>query len=141
MGGTCSLQLLREKRQLLGLESGQVKMKTKFLYNKELSSSSKFLWIMDPVLLSFIYLIIIISARQLNGIRIAIYQNMNAYSEFQVSSSGFLSNYKMPLLDKETELPDFPGNKYQLQSVLLTIPVNIFRALWSQVPFPPASFS
>lgn len=139
MRGICSLQLLREKRQLLWLESGQVKMKTKFLYNKELSSSSKFLRIMDQVLLSYIYSIIVISARQINVIRIAIYQNMNTYSEFQVSSSGFLSNYKMPLLDEETELPDFPGNK--LQSVLLTIPVNIFRTLWSQVPFPPASFS
>lgn len=121
------------------LKSGQVKMKTKFLYNKELSSSSKFLRIMDQVLLSYIYSIIVISARQINVIRIAIYQNMNTYSEFQVSSSGFLSNYKMPLLDEETELPDFPGNK--LQSVLLTIPVNIFRTLWSQVPFPSASFS
>lgn len=93
MRGTCSLQLLREKRQLLGHESGQVKMKTKFLYNKELSSSSKFLRIMGPVLLSYSYSITIIAARQINGIRIATYQNMNAHSEFQVHSSGFVSNY------------------------------------------------
>lgn len=39
------------------------------------------------------------------GIRVAIYQTMNAYSRFQISSTGFGGNYKIPLLDQETELP------------------------------------
>lgn len=112
----------------MGLESRQVKLKTKFLYNEELCSSSKFLRIMDPALLSFSYSIIVISVRSINCIRVAIYQKLNAYSEFQVSSSGFWSNYKMPLLGEETELPlTSQVTKLQLQFILLPLPVNISR--------------